>query len=90
MSTDLPANFRHDADPDATYPEHPEQPLPDLDRAWTMGDLRAYIAAHDHLPDHWPITATLPRRPREWADDGGPAYSNYLLGLFTEDPRDFQ
>lgn len=63
--------------------------LPDAGYPWTMADVRAWVADNDHIPDDFPVTAHLPERPRGWARCG-PLYSNELLGLSTDDPKDFE
>lgn len=64
--------------------------LPTIEKPWTMGDLRDWVSARDHIPDDYRVTAHMPERPRGWAHTGGGLYTNTLHGLQVDDPEDFE
>jgi hypothetical protein len=63
---------------------------PTIEKPWTMGDLRLWMGKWGHIPDDFPVTAHVPERPRSWARDGSPLYTNALHGLQVDDPKDFE
>jgi hypothetical protein len=64
--------------------------LATIEEPWTMGDLRAWIGRWSHIPDDYVPQAHVPQRPRSWAHDGSPLYTNTLHGLQVDDPEDFE